>query len=95
MDNNVTQILLDWISVYIPSHYTINSETYWDFLGDTEEPFVQIQESVYRKDMLSKYLSKPTEKSIIEFLEDLQQKYNTSGNVQKRAINKVLNRFKQ
>lgn len=95
MDNNLTQILLDWINVYIPSHYTINSETYWDFLGDTEEPFVQIQESVYRKKMLLKYLSEPTEKSIHEFLGYLQQEYNASGNVQKRAIFKVLNRFKQ
>lgn len=92
------EILLEWINVYIPSSYYINQDNYSEYLGDIEGIFVNIWEYSIRKHLLEKYLEKPTEETIEKFLNDLRRISDSSvfsiSNSQKRAINKVLNRFK-
>lgn len=93
------EILLEWINVYIPSSYYINQDNYSEYLGDIEGIFVNIWEYSIRKHLLEKYLEKPTEETIKMFLNSLQRISDSSvlsiSNSEKRAIRKVLNRFKQ
>lgn len=95
MANKLNEILLDWINIHIPSRFNINPDTYRNYLGDIEEPFVQIQEWVYRKELITEYLKKPTEETIQKFLDNLNKEFEYAESVQRRAIGKVLNRFKQ
>lgn len=88
-------ILLEWINVHIPSQYNINPDTYFQYLGDTGEPFVQTQEWVYRKELITEYLKEPTEETIQKFLDTLKEDLSCADNVEIRAINKVLTRFKK
>lgn len=89
------EILLDWINTYIRSQYTINPDSYQQFTGDTEEPFAQIQEWVYRKELITEYLKEPTEETIQKFLDNLNKEFEYAESIQRRAMGKVLNRFKQ
>lgn len=93
MDNYLKEKLLDWIDTHIESHISLNEETYGRYIGDTEEPFVIIQERVYRKELFFKYLSNPTEQTIRDFLNELVIELSGAGSVKRRAINKILNRF--
>lgn len=95
---SMKEILLDWINIYIPSSYYIGQDNYSEYLGDIEGMFVNLWEYSIRKSLLEKYLENPTEETIEKFLSDLKRISNSSvlsiGNSQKRAVYKVLNRFK-
>lgn len=87
------EILLEWINVYIPSQHDINPDTCFKYRGDTAEPFVNIQEWVYRKELITEYLKEPTEETIQKFLDTLKEDLDYGDNVDRRAVNKILARF--
>lgn len=89
------EILLNWINVTLSSSIHINQDNLLAYIGDIEEPIVQLIEYKIRKELLECYLEKPCEETIDAFLHDIQADwiYNGRPGMVKRAINKVLIRF--
>lgn len=91
------EILLKWIDTPLQSSIHINHEDYIAYLGDIEEPFVRLIEYKIRKQLLESYLEKPCEETIDNVLQDIREDYKTNytTKAERRAINKVLARFKK
>lgn len=91
------EILLNWIDVPLPSSIHINQDNLSTYLGDIEEPFVRLIEYKIRKQLLECYLEKPYEETIDSVLQDIREDYraNYTTKAERRAINKVLTRFKK
>lgn len=88
------EILLKWIDVILTPSFYINQDNYITYLGDIQEPFTKIIEYKIRKQILEKYLEKPSEETIDEALEELRLDFmEDKCNIEKRALNRVLTRF--
>lgn len=89
------KILLKWIDITLASSIYLNQDNFESYMSNTEKPFEKLYEYQLRSQLLSVYLEKPEDKTIINFLEE--KKYNLidygHSNVEKRVFNKVVKMF--